>query len=104
VNHVLRSRNLLIVLLAVGAIAAGGCGRHSATPDDCRAVLDRIIELELSESGYRDPVLRARWQRDLGRRFAPDLDRCHGLTVRNGLRACLSNARSPEEIVHNCLD
>ena len=97
-------RYLLLMLLALGATASSGCRRHPATPDDCRAVLDRIIDLELGESGYRDPVLRARWQRDLGRRFAPDLERCRGLTMRNDLGACLAAARSAEEIVHRCLD
>ena len=69
-----------------------------------KAVLDRIIELDLTESGYRDAVLRARWQQDLGRRFAPDLERCRGLAVKNDVPRCLVNARTPEEIVHGCLD
>jgi len=97
-------QTVLFAVLVLGAVAVLGCGRHKATPDDCRAVLDRIIELELTESGYRDPVLRARWQQDLGRRFAPDLERCRGLTVKNDLRHCVENARTPEEIVHGCLN
>jgi hypothetical protein len=97
-------RSILFVLLALAAVALAGCGRHTATPDDCRVVLDRIIELELTESGYRDSVLRARWQQDLGRRFAPDVERCRGLTVRNDLHRCVNKARTPEDVVHGCLN
>ena len=97
-------RRLVITFVAIAALAPVGCGRHKATTEDCRAVLDRIIELELSESGYRDAVLRARWKSDFGRRFAPDLRRCQGLRVKNDLRRCLVDARSPDEIVHQCLD
>ena len=94
----------LSVLVAAAVLGSAGCSRHKATPDDCRAVLDRIIELELSESGYRDAALRAGWKSNLGRRFAPDLQRCQGLTVKNTLRPCLLDARTPDEIVHRCLD
>ena len=48
------SRRLLITLVAAAVLAACGCGRHKASSEDCKSVLDRIIELELSESGYRD--------------------------------------------------
>lgn len=98
------SRALFIALLVTAGIAAPGCRRQPASAEDCGAVLDRIIELELSEAGYRDPVLRARWQQDLGRRFAPDLQRCRGLRIRTDLRNCLGKARTPDEIPHRCLD
>lgn len=97
-------RRLLITFVAIAVFGSTGCGRHKATTGDCRAVLDRIIELELSESGYRDAVLRARWKSDLGRRFAPDLQRCQGLTVKNDLRRCLGEARTPDEVIHHCLN
>jgi hypothetical protein len=90
--------------LLVSVLAVTGCRWHAATREECQAVLDRIVDLELTESGYRDPVLRARWQRELGRRFAPDLERCRGLTLRRDLRRCLAEARTPDEIVHRCLD
>jgi hypothetical protein len=67
-------------------------------------VLDRIVELELSESGYRDPVVRLRWKDEARRRFAPDLHRCEGLTVRNDLRSCLLAAKTTEEILHRCIE
>jgi hypothetical protein len=93
---------LVLLLAAVGPIA--GCHRHAATTDDCRAVLDRLIELELAESGFRDAALAARWKADLARRFGPDLHGCVGLRVRDDLPRCLGAARTPEEIAHGCLD
>ena len=86
----------LVGFLAATVLASTGCHRRTASAADCAAVLDRLVELELNESGYRDPVLRARWQRDLAR--------CRGLTVRNDLAKCLPAARSPEEITHRCLE
>ena len=98
----MRSRFLLLVVLVGGEIS--GCNRHPASTDECEAILHRLIDLELSEAGYRDPVLRTRWQLDLVRRFAPDLDRCRGRELRSSIRACIATARSSEEIVHRCLD
>jgi hypothetical protein len=80
----------------------GRVGSSPASEVDCQQVLDRIVELELREQGYRDTVLRTGWQRELEHRFAPDLKRCCGLEVRNDLRACLETARSSEEITHRC--
>lgn len=90
--------------LVVAIAAVSGCRRHPASEIDCQQVLNRLIELELNESGYRDAVLRARWQRELEHRFAPELKRCRGLEVRNNLRACLATAQSSEEITHRCLE
>ncbi|HVX97580.1 MAG TPA: hypothetical protein VHK47_21890 [Polyangia bacterium] len=91
---------LVVLVLATG----GGCRRHAATTDDCAAVLDRLVELELEESGYRDPVVRARWAGEVRRKFASDLERCPGLRVRNDLQACLRAARTSEAIVHGCAE
>ena len=95
---------LCVGLIVMFVLAASGCRRHAATTEDCGDVLNRLIDLELVESGYRDPALRARWQQDLEHRFAPDLARCRNQKVRDDVRACLAGARTPEEIVHRCLD
>ena len=92
-------------LLLVAALTTSvGCGRHRATQTDCAPVLDRLVELELTESGYRDPIVRARWQADLRRRLSTDLERCRGLMVRNRLRRCLPTAKDAEDIAHQCLE
>lgn len=90
------------VLLSAPAIV-GGCNRHVATAADCRAILDRLVELELKESGYRDPALAPRWEQELAARFEADLRRCQTLRVRDDFSSCLKAAENPEEIAHRCL-
>ncbi|HEX3695152.1 MAG TPA: hypothetical protein VH374_07155 [Polyangia bacterium] len=93
----------LALTIVFGAIAFAGCRRRAATTDDCRAVLDRLVHLELAESGFRDPVLATRWTRELGRKLTPQLEGCVGKRVPIDLPACLAAARTPEEIAHRCL-
>jgi hypothetical protein len=99
-----RSSLTLLGLLAATTLLSSGCHRHAASAADCASILDRLVEMELSESGYRDRVLRARWQEELERRFAPDLEHCRGLAVRDDLNKCLASARTSEEVTHRCLD
>lgn len=89
--------------LLAGSLIVGGCHRHIASSGDCRAILDRLVDMELEESGYHDPTLAPRWQQELARRFEADLRRCQTLRVRDDLSGCLKVAASPEEIAHHCL-
>jgi hypothetical protein len=97
-------RLLFLIFVVIQFAQFAGCKRHTATEEDCEAILHRLVDLELSESGYRDPILRTRWQNDLDHRFAGDLGRCRGREVRSSLRPCLATAQSSEEIIHHCLD
>jgi hypothetical protein len=90
---------LLVILLA----GLAGCHKRPATHDDCLAVIDRLVELELTESGFHDPVVTRRWTEELRRQLAPHLARCEGRRVPENLRACLTTAHFPEEIEHRCL-
>jgi hypothetical protein len=100
----MRAPRWSFVGLAVAVIFVPACGRRAATAADCRALLDRMIDVELDESGFRDPVLRARSRENLGRRFALDLERCKGLTVPRNLQACLATTQTTEEVAHRCLE
>ena len=80
-----------------------GCGGRPATDGECRAILDRIVELELGEQGFRDPVLAARKKSELGRRLAPELGLCVGRRLPPDAMACVAVARSTEELSHRCL-
>ena len=99
----MKPRALLSIVLAAVAILAPGCRGRPAGADDCRAILDRLIQIELAESGFRDPVLAGRWQRNLEQQLAPQLPGCQGKRVPPDLRACLRQARTQEEITHRCL-
>jgi hypothetical protein len=93
-----RIAGLLLLLLA-----APGCRRHRMSVDDCRLVLDRIVELELAERGFRDPELARRRQVQLRGKLADELGSCTGRRVHDGVLACVTAARSAEEISHGCL-
>ena len=91
----------LAALVSVALLA--GCHRHVATAGDCRVILDRLVEMELKESGYRDPSLVPRWQEELARRFDDDLRHCQTIQVGDDLMACVRAARNPEDIAHQCV-
>ena len=86
-----------------GLATLGGCHRHTASAADCRAILDRLVALELAEQGFHDPALVPRWQAELASRFDADLRRCRAIRVGDDLEACLQSARNPEEIAHRCV-
>ncbi len=89
----------LLVLL----VLTTACGGEPASAEDCRAILDRIVALELAEQGYRDPALTAAKQHTFARRFAADLARCEGVPLPPGARECVAQAGSAEQISHTCL-
>jgi hypothetical protein len=97
----------LLQIFASAALAGlatlGGCHRHTASAADCRAILDRLVALELKEQGFRDPALLPRWQAELARRFDDDLRRCRAVRVGDDLQTCLQTAQNPEEIAHHCV-
>lgn len=90
-----------IVVAALTALLA--CQREPATAADCRALLDRIVAIELAEQGFRDPVLTRRKQDSFARTLADELARCEGLSLPPGARECVANAGSSEVLSHTCL-
>ena len=96
-------RRILASAALAGLVTLGGCHRHTASAADCRAILDRLVALELEEQGFHDSALLPRWQAELARRFDDDLRRCRAVRVGDDLEACLRGARNPEEIAHRCV-
>lgn len=97
-----RATASLIAGLAA-SLGLGSCAREPASAVDCRALLDRIVALELAEQGFRDPVLTQRKQDSFARSLADELARCEGLTLPPGARDCVAMAGSSEQISHTCL-
>ncbi|MEZ4450633.1 MAG: hypothetical protein R3B09_14220 [Nannocystaceae bacterium] len=85
--------------LSVGA----GCRGEAASAEQCARILDRIVELELREQGYRDPELARRKQAEFRRLFAEDLGECVGRRLPPAAMACIEAAVSAEQVSHLCL-
>lgn len=79
------------------------CARETATIEFCGQVLDRIVEIELHEQGFRDPALAAMKRQELRRRFSPDLQRCVGRPMAPRALSCVHEAATTEELSHRCL-
>lgn len=94
------SFEVLLVLALTGAV---GCKRQRATLADCQEILDRLVELEMRERGFRDPVLLERRRQELRRVLEPDVRECLGKPISSGALACVRTAPNPEQISHHCL-
>ena len=89
----------LLLLLTAGL----GCRRERATLAQCQEILDRIVQLEMREAGFRDPVLLQQRREELRKLLAPELKECEGKRMRSDALACVRAARSTAEISHRCL-
>lgn len=90
-------------LVCAALLATAGCNAHPATEADCAAILDRIVELELRESGFHDAVLIARRQAELRRKLGGELRDCVGRRLPDTALECVRRADSAEAISHRCL-
>jgi hypothetical protein len=93
--------------VAMGTVCAiflcFGCRSTDATADDCARILDKIVELELRERGFRDRELLNRRRLELRRALGPELRECEGKSMRSGALSCLEHATTTEQISHQCL-
>jgi hypothetical protein len=94
---------LTIAAAAATLVVTGACQTRHATADDCAALLDRVVALDMKESGYRDPALVAGRQAALRARFAPELGTCTGMTMPRGAMDCVAHVESVEDIAARCL-
>ena len=79
------------------------CARELASEQQCHAIFDRIVDIELEELGFRDPALAARHKADLQRRYARTLRDCVGHAISERAMTCVATARTTEELSHKCL-
>lgn len=94
----------VLAFVAVGSLVAlPGCSRERATEESCNQILDRIVELELHEKGFRDPALTERRRRELRHSLAPELKQCIGKRLRPNALACIQQASTAEDLSHRCL-
>lgn len=88
--------------LLVAPLLIVACDSHRASPEDCAAILERIVDLELEARGYRDPVLASRRRSELRSKLAPELSTCEGRRMPPGALDCVERATTSGEVSH-CL-
>jgi len=96
------ARPMLTVML-VASVLTASCRSRVATREDCQQILDRLVDLELQEKGFRDPVVADRWRREAETVHAADLAGCVGQRLPRDAMTCVQAARSSEQIAHDCL-
>jgi hypothetical protein len=84
------------------ALLSPACNKSRATEADCRVILDRIVEIELHELGYRDALLQSLKQNQLAKLLQDDLDQCVGRVLQPGSMACVKSATETEALSHSC--
>lgn len=97
--HLLRPLSLVLLV-----VSAEGCTKQQATRADCDTIFDRIVEIELRETGYRDEALLTRRRAELRRRHQARIDACVGRPLRPGAMRCVAEAETTEALSHDCLD
>lgn len=99
-----RRMNLCCRVLGYGVLvmASTACRGTLATEADCGRIFDRIVELELRELGFIDPVLQERKRSELRRFMASDLALCPGRRLAPGASVCVAEAPTAEDLTHRC--
>ncbi|MET0593517.1 MAG: hypothetical protein ABW133_12515 [Polyangiaceae bacterium] len=94
------------VLVAAFAFLAG-CG-HPASEEECRVILERIVDLELKQQKVNDPAEIAKRRNDsLG--ITADggrpsmLDGCIGRHITDRALDCVRKAETSSDITEHCL-
>lgn len=93
------SLSIIMVLVALSA-----CEPPRASAEQCRQIFDRMVELELRQMGFQDPVLAKRRQADLAARFRQDLESCVGRPMPEDAMACVAKAQNTQSLLRDCLD
>ena len=82
------------VLLATALV---GCGRK-ATREDCEAVVDKNVELQLKALGVTEPGVVAKRRDEMRASMRDDIDKCVGKRVTDAMMSCVKSAETAEKI------
>jgi hypothetical protein len=85
-------------LLALGlCLGTAGCGRK-ATHEDCEAVVDKNVELQLKALGVVEPGVVAKRREEMRASMKDDIDKCVGKRVTDAMMSCVKNAETADKI------
>lgn len=92
-----RRRVLLAPLAVLLALASAACGRK-ATREDCEAIVNRNVSVQLQAMNISDAELIKKKQIELRDQLQGEIDTCIGKRVTDGMMACVKQATTPEQI------
>ena len=90
-------------LFVLALVISYGCHSSRADQSACEQIFDRIVDIELEETGFRDPVLARLKKQELKTRHRSVVRACIGRPLPSHALDCLSKAKTTEELNHNCL-
>ena len=98
-HRVARSAGLLVSLFVFlpCLLLVAGCGRK-ATHEDCEAVVDKNVELQLKALGVVDPATVNKRRDEMRASMKDDIDKCVGKRVTDAMISCVKNAETTEKI------
>lgn len=82
---------------AVAVALLGGCG-HPATDEECKALFDKSVEVEMRELAKADEVTIAKKKEELRKGFESDLKACVGKRVTDSSMNCVRKATTAAEL------
>jgi hypothetical protein len=85
--------------------ACMACGHPTqrTTTEICNRVLDKIVDIELREQGFKDPALLETYQKNMREKLQPEMNQCINRKVRTDVLQCLEKAQTAEAVSHRCL-
>jgi hypothetical protein len=90
-------RVVAAALAVLATLTLAGCGRK-ATREDCEAVVDRNVELQLKALGVVDPATVSKRRDEMRAGMKDDIDKCVGKRVTDAMISCVKNAETTEKI------
>lgn len=93
----LRTFARLAAPVTVALPFATGCG-HPATEDECKALFDKSVEVEMRELAKADDVVIAKKKEELRKGFEADLKACIGKRVTDSSMNCVRKATTAAEL------
>ncbi|MCC6808945.1 MAG: hypothetical protein IT381_16070 [Deltaproteobacteria bacterium] len=89
--------------LFVALCLLGACSGARASRQDCERILDRIVDIELKERGYKDPMLQTIKRATFKRKLDRELEQCVGRKLMPNALTCVDKAETIEALTHDCL-
>ena len=90
-------RRVVFPVFVLVALAVSGCGRK-ATREDCEAVVDKNVELQLKALGVTDPAIVEKRRSEMRNSLSDDIEKCIGKRVTDSMMACVKNAETADKI------